>query len=242
MIRFERFFFETQLRNFSYLICDDQTANAWVIDPYDASPFTKYIKKEGLSLKGILNTHQHFDHVRGNEELIRTFQAPLVHLTGGKRLVIDERNAIEVLDTPGHTSDHQVFLWHSNESPATLFSGDTLFNAGVGNCKNGGNVDELYQSVMELQRILPLDTVLQPGHDYLKRNLEFSLHIDPGNRIAQEKLKELIENPLKRKAHNLADELEINPFFHLQNPELIEKYQSSGKSLFIKLRSLRDNW
>lgn len=230
MIRFERFFAETQLRNFSYLIYDDQSGSAWVIDPYDAEPFTKYIRKAGLSLKGILNTHQHFDHIRGNEDLVKTFNAPVKKLAGGEGLILDDENRLDILNAPGHTSDHQVFLWQKKDSAPWLYSGDTLFNAGVGNCKNGGNVEELFSTVTYLMKTLPLDTVLQPGHDYLKRNLEFALSVDPDNSLIKERLREIEGDPLKRRPFTLQEERETNPFL------------KADRETFIKLRSLRDNW
>jgi hydroxyacylglutathione hydrolase len=231
MIRFERFYAHNDLRNFSYLIFDDASGSAWVIDPYEARPFTEYIRKQGLSLKGILNTHRHFDHIRGNDELVRTFDAPVKRLLSGTKLDLDPANSLNVLAAPGHTLDHQVFLWEGKQSPPMLFSGDTLFNAGVGNCKNGGDVDDLYATVMKLISELPLDTVLQPGHDYLKRNLEFALSLEPENETIKEKLRVIADDPLKRVAFTLAQEKETNPFL-----------KATEKSQFIKLRKLRDNW
>ena len=231
MIRFERFYAQNNLRNFSYLIFDDVSGNAWVIDPWEAAPFTKYIRKQGLTLKGILNTHGHFDHVRGNEELVRTFNAPVKDLEVGGKIELDSKSSIEVISSPGHTLDHKVFVWRcAGESPV-LYSGDTLFNAGVGNCKNGGNVDLLFETTKGLTSLLPLDTILQPGHDYLKRNLEFALTVDPDNSIIKERLRLVEEDPLKRAPFTLKEEMETNPFL-----------RTTDKEHFIKLRSLRDNW
>lgn len=231
MIRFERFYAHNNLRNFSYLIYDDVTGNAWVIDPWEAAPFKEYIRKQGLTLKGILNTHGHFDHVRGNEELVRTFNAPVKDLNAGGKLELDSSSSLEIISTPGHTLDHKVFVWRcAGESPV-LYSGDTLFNAGVGNCKNGGDVDLLFETTKKLTSLLPLDTVLQPGHDYLKRNLEFALNVDPDNSIVRERLRLVDEDPLKRAPLTLKEEMETNPFL-----------RTTDKNIFIKLRSLRDNW
>lgn len=230
MVHFERFYAENDLRNFSYLVYDDKSGSAWVIDPWDAGPFTKYIKKHGLTLKGILNTHGHFDHIRGNEELVRTFSAPVRKLQGGEKIELDEKSSLDVVNSPGHTMDHQVFIWRSAESAPVLYSGDTIFNAGVGNCKGGGDVDSLYETVKSLMSGLPLDTVLQPGHDYLKRNLEFALNVHPDNKTAQERLRMLIEDPMMRSPLTLGEEMELNPFL------------KADKEQFIKLRSLRDKW
>lgn len=231
MIRFERFYAQNNLRNFSYLIFDDATGNAWVIDPYEAAPFIKYIRKEGLSLKGILNTHGHFDHVRGNDELVRTFNAQVKDLGPAGNLVLDGTSSLEVISTPGHTLDHKVFVWRCAGEAPVLYSGDTLFNAGVGNCKNGGDVDLLFDTTKILTSLLPLDTVLQPGHDYLKRNLEFALSVDPDNSVVKERLRLVDEDPLKRPPLTLKEEMETNPFLRTED-----------KNIFIKLRSLRDNW
>ncbi len=231
MIRFERFYAQNNLRNFSYLIFDDVSGNAWVIDPWEASPFTEYIRKQGLTLKGILNTHSHFDHVRGNEELVRIFNAPVKNLNGGVKIDLDSNSSLEVVASPGHTLDHKVFVWRSAGESPVLYSGDTLFNAGVGNCKNGGNVDLLFETTRSLTSLLPLDTILQPGHDYLKRNLEFALSVDPDNSVVKERLRLVEEDPLKRPALTLKEEMETNPFL-----------RTSDKDYFIKLRSLRDNW
>jgi len=230
MIQFERFYAQNELRNFSYLVYDGASGNAWVIDPWDAGPFTKYIKKQGLTLKGILNTHGHFDHIRGNDELARTFHAPIKKLSSGEKIALDDKSSLDVLASPGHTTDHQVFVWRSAGSAPVLYSGDTIFNAGVGNCKGGGNVDDLYETVKRLTTTLPLDTVLQPGHDYLKRNLEFALSVNPDNKTASERLRMLVEDPLMRNPLTLGEERELNPFL------------SADKETFIKLRSLRDQW
>lgn len=230
MIHCERFYAQNSLRNFSYLVFDEKTGDAWVIDPFDAEPFVDYIKKHSLSLKGILNTHQHFDHIRGNDELIRVFKARVLHPHAGEPIDLDPRNRLEITDTPGHTRDHQVFVWKGAENPPVLFSGDTLFNAGVGNCKNGGNVEDLYESTQRLLSELPLDTVLQPGHDYLKRNLEFAQSVDPENVFVRERLREIADDPLMRRPLTMREEVEINPFL------------KASRDKFIELRKLRDNW
>ncbi len=234
MIRCERFYAHNELRNFSYLIFDDKSGSAWVIDPYEAMPFIDYIKKQGLTLKGILNTHQHFDHIRGNQGLVDTFNAPVKKLNSSENLSLGEGHRLEIISAPGHTADHQVFAWHGPNSSPVLFAGDTLFNTGVGNCKNGGNVDLLFETVRKLTTSLPLDTILQPGHDYLKRNLEFALTIEPDNMSIQEKLRQVGDDPLKRRPTTLGEERETNPFLRLP--------AGKEKETFIKLRSLRDIW
>lgn len=236
MILVKTFYAYNDLRNFSYLILDDETGHSWVIDPYEASTIENYIKKNGIKLKGILNTHQHFDHIRGNAPLVDAFQAPVRKLKNSETLDLGEGYFLETLDTPGHTMDHQVFLWKKEERPYALFSGDTLFNSGVGNCRNGGDVNLLYETTEKLL-MLPKDTLLYPGHDYRKRNLEFALSVEPENKDVQERLRELKEVKTEDLPPvTLQEEMKVNPFFRL--PEQKE----NRRELFIQLRNLRDKW
>ena len=89
---------------------------------------------------------------------------------------------LECLDTPGHTMSHICLLSHTDQ-PA-LFSGDTLFNAGAGNCHNGGHPSELYETFSKQLDKLTDETLLYPGHDYLINNLKFTLDREPDNTIA----------------------------------------------------------
>ena len=77
---------------------------------------------------------------------------------------------LECMDTPGHTMCHICLRSHTDQ-PA-LFSGDTLFNAGAGNCHNGGNPEDLYATFVEQLATLPDDTRVYPGHDYIENNLQ----------------------------------------------------------------------
>lgn len=252
MIQVKRFYAFNELRNYSYLIYDDQTGHTWVIDPYEANPLIEYIKKNSLVLKGILNTHQHSDHIRGNRPLIDAFGAPVRKLKNAESIELETHHALETLDTPGHTMDHQVFIWKTENKPLALFSGDTLFNAGVGNCKNGGDVGALFKTTQKLRDSLPDDTLLYPGHDYVQRNLEFSLQFEPENATAQEFLRENREiGADQRRPFTLGEEKLVNPFLRLHSEELqhhfkmkksVEETPSSERDLFIKLRGLRDQW
>lgn len=245
MILVKTFFAHNELRNYSYLIHDNHTDHAWVIDPYDAAPIIDYIKKNGLVLKGILNTHQHFDHIRGNAPLIEVFDAEEEKLKNTEKLRLGDNYVLEFLDSPGHTMDHQVFVWKRDESPLALFSGDTLFNSGVGNCSGGGDVNALYTTTKTLMATLPRETLLYPGHDYRRRNLEFALKVEPENKSIKERLYELKNMSTEDlPAVSLEEEMQVNPFLRLESEEIRSQlgFSSNEKELFIKLRGLRDKW
>lgn len=247
MILVKTFYAHNELRNFSYLITDNSTGDSWVIDPYDSNPIIDYLKKNHLTLAGILNTHQHHDHIRGNASLIDVFKSPVHHLSNMTRLQLDHNSSLQIIDTPGHTMDHQAFVWNENEKPVALFSGDTLFNSGVGNCRGGGDPDALFETTQMLHHSLPAETLLYPGHDYRKRNLEFALSVEPDNQKVQEKLKELSSYATENlPPSTLWEESEVNPFFRLDSLEIKEiilsDRLSSERELFLRLRKLRDQW
>ena len=77
-----------------------------------------------------------------------------------------------------------ICLRSHGDQPA-LFSGDTLFNAGAGNCHNGGDPTTLYATFADQLARLPDDTRVYPGHDYIENNLRFTLEREPDNAAAQ---------------------------------------------------------
>src|SRR5256885_7079605 len=86
---------------------------------------------------------------------------------------------LECLDTPGHTMSHICVLAHGDR--AALFCGDTLFNAGAGNCHNGGHPNEPYNTFSAQLAKMPDDTLIYPCHDYIARKLAFTLDRAPDN-------------------------------------------------------------
>src|SRR3989441_3721539 len=184
-------------RNFNYLIACSETGEALAIDPLDYEKCLRAAKEEGWNIAQILNTHEHRDHTGGNEPMVRKTGAKiLVHknardkiadmargLGAGDVVKVGKTVELEALDTPGHTMSHVCLLSHTNQ-PA-LFCGDTLFNAGAGNCHNGGHPAELYNTFVGQIAKLPDETLIYPGHDYIVRNLCFTLDREPGNAKAK---------------------------------------------------------
>lgn len=187
-----------------------------------------WAESEKLTLSGILNTHQHHDHVRGNAFLL----AQGVEQLGGIEEFVPGVAEKQTWSSPGHTMEHVVYWVHDGRE--LLFAGDTLFQAGVGNCKNGGRPAALYQTLQDWRGKLSADAVIYPGHDYLEKNLQFALHVNPENSPAEELLEELQKKtratedwpPLK-----WGDELRLNPFLLAANEDE-----------FTNLRSQRDQW
>ena len=110
-------------------------------------------------------------------------------LEAGDKISVGKTVELETLDTPGHTICHVCLLSHA-ERPA-LFSGDTLFNAGAGNCHNGGHPAELYATFTRQLATFRDDTLLYPAHDYIENNLRFLLDGEPDNEKAQAVLEQV---------------------------------------------------
>ena len=87
-------------------------------------------------------------------------------------------NTIEltVLETPGHTM-HSICL-HDKKGHA-IYTGDTLFNCGCGNCHNGGDPEVMFNTFETQLQHLPDETHIYPGHDYIRNNLAFAKSLQP---------------------------------------------------------------
>jgi hydroxyacylglutathione hydrolase len=250
------------LRNFTYLL-EREDGQCWCVDPWDADQVLAFLATKQLALKVILNTHEHFDHVRGNEKLVKQTGAQvwchaqaierIPEATVGLRpleiLPFEENWDLQVLDTPGHTMASLCFLVREQGKGKALLSGDTLFNAGVGNCHNGGDPSTLYETITRL--ILPLadDVLVYPGHDYLINNLRFTLHYESNNQQAQDYLKRFEvahQEALKFYVTTMREERSFNSFFRLSSPALRHSLglsqQNSDEEVFIHLRKVRNQW
>ena len=115
---------------------------------------------------------------------------------------------------------------------AALFCGDTLFNAGAGNCHNGGHPNELYNTFVGQLAKLPETTLIYPGHDYIARNLGFTLDREPDNARAKAMLPAAEkQDPAKPLVTTLKLEKEINAFFRLTSSSVIARLREAFPDL-----------
>ncbi len=160
--------------NFTYIIADEATREAAVVDSsFNADEIRRILKTKNLRLKYILTTHGHFDHTEGNDELRREFGAKTVaHRLSKTRpdLIVDDGDIvalssipIKIIHTPGHAPDSTCLLVDDKK----LLTGDTLF---VGECGRtdlpGGNPRDMYRSLFDKLLKLSDDVEVYPGHDY----------------------------------------------------------------------------
>lgn len=259
-MKVKQIFTHNSLRNFSYIIHDDKTA--FCIDPFDSSQILPYLEDNHLTLKAIINTHEHGDHTHGNADVQKNTNAPIwTHrdavskipnaikaLAHDEIIELSEGNYIKVLDTPGHTMSHICLLVHNDHQPIAVITGDCIFNAGVGNCHNGGAPEVMYETVKDIILKLPDNVIVYPGHDYLENNLSFCLSIDKNSQQAKELLQKYPQNSTDFIEADLGLEKQINLFFRTDEKaiqDLVLNDHSSpnkDKATFLKLRELRNNW
>ena len=260
----ERIWTGNAYRNFNYLVACGETGEALAIDPLDHEKCLQRAKVRGWQITQVLNTHEHGDHTGGNAAVIAATGAKLLahHKAGGRIpgvnrglhagdvVKVGKSVELECLDTPGHTLCHVCLRAHGDQT--ALFSGDTLFNAGAGNCHNGGDVGLMFATFAEQLAKLPDDTRIYPGHDYIENNLGFTLDREPGNAAAEALLPQVKGHaPEASKVWTLGEEKAFNTFFRLSSPTVIARLRErfpdlpdapDAKTVFTKLRELRNKW
>ncbi len=261
-MKITRLYMNNALRNYCHLIACEETGEAIVLDPLDASACLAEAKRQNLAITKIVNTHEHYDHVAGNPEVVEATGAKIhahinamatipnvdIPLRAGKPVQVGNTVKLRVLDTPGHTRAHVCLA--SEIGAPSLFSGDTLFNAGSGNCRFGGDPHDMYRTFVEQLAVLPDETNVYPGHDYIINNLKFSLSVEPGNDFADQLLAQVSDQgPDDRLVTTMAVEKRMNPFFRLDSREITaslkERFPDMNEdpeTVFVNLRSVRDDW
>lgn len=162
-----------QMANFTYIVADEESDEAAIIDPsWDLDKVFDALKKNGWKAKYVINTHSHFDHVLGNEQLAKVTGAKIVQHSESrldKDVAVSDGDTIEVgsikmkvMHTPGHSKDSICLVLDG-----MVFTGDTLF---VGNCGRtdlpGSDPREMYHSLFDRVSRLDEKMTVYPGHDY----------------------------------------------------------------------------
>ena len=228
--------------NYSYLIIDETSKYACVVDPGETAPIKNFVDNNNIKLKYILNTHHHHDHVGGNLELKRKYGSKVVAYDGDKDRIpevdilvkdndIWKRNNFEakIYHIPGHTTGHIAFHFFKEKK---IFTGDTLFSLGCGRIFEGTH-EQMFNSLNRIKK-LPKETEIYCGHEYTLQNSNFCISQDMKNLKLKDKIlkiKEKVKKGLPTVPTILNDEIECNIFLKAENIES-----------FSKLRDLKDNF
>ena len=228
--------------NYSYLIIDEKSNSACVVDPSEAEPIIKYLENTQIKLKFILNTHHHYDHVGGNQKLKEKYGASVIGYRGDEKripeidILLDDQETwiyknfeAKIIHVPGHTLGHICFYFNKEES---IFTGDTLFSLGCGRIFEG-TYSQMFESLIKI-KALPHNTKVFCGHEYTKQNSKFCVAFDKDNEKLKAKINDIdlrLKNGLPTIPSTLKEELECNIFLRSNNIET-----------FSKLRDLKDNF
>mgnify|MGYP006097226627 CR=1 FL=1 len=237
--------------NYAYVIIDKVTEVVGVVDPSEAKPIISFLTKNNLNLNYILNTHHHFDHIGGNHELKKLYNAKVIGFNGDKHRIpgiditlkdnqkwIFGKSPIKVMHIPGHTSGHICFFF---EREKIAFTGDTLFSLGCGRIFEGSHI-EMLNSLNKIKK-LPEDTLIYCGHEYTQKNSEFCSTYDNDNIHLKKKIeivKTLLSKNLPTIPSPLADELKSNIFLRCNKNDLKIKLNMENYDEFEVFRKIRD--
>jgi hydroxyacylglutathione hydrolase len=236
--------------NYAYLI--DAGDACAVIDPSEAEPVRTVLKREGLKLTHIVNTHHHGDHTGGNLELKAEFDAQVVGPARengripGLDVAISEATGwqfagydVQVLDVPGHTIGATTYVIEGN-----AFTGDTLFSCGCGRVLEGDPA-MMWASLSKLMT-LPDETQLWVGHEYTEKNASFALTLEPeyqALRLFTQVVRKARAAGTPSMPSTMALEKVVNPFLRPDSPAIrkalgMEKAQDA--EIFAEVRRRKD--
>ncbi len=187
--------------NYAYILKSENEIA--IVDPGQAQPIIDYCEKNNLTPHYIFNTHHHWDHTDGNEELAQKYSLKIIAPLSEKQKIasIDMGlkdgsifkfgdTSFKAIETKGHTQGHLCF-WFENEK--ILFSGDMIFGLGCGRPIEG-SAEDLFKSFQKLS-FLHDETLIYCGHEYTQTNAEFSLFVEPKNNTI---LKRMVDIKSKR--------------------------------------------
>jgi hydroxyacylglutathione hydrolase len=226
--------------------------NAAVVDPGDAAPVMAYLQQHGLTLRAILATHHHNDHIGGIKPLLEQFKVPVyapkdplfnfayTPVKDHDEIILPElETTLHVLDVPGHTAIHVAYYGRNS-----LFCGDTLFGCGCGRIFDG-SCAQLYRSLQKLAQ-LPGETQVYCGHEYTLDNIRFALSVDPHNAELIERQtssQALVSRGLPTLPSTLKLEKATNPFLRCHAPALRSATgMEQDIDVFCTLREMKNHF
>ena len=185
-------------RNFNYLIACAETGEALAVDPLDHQKCLAAAKAKGWTITQILNTHEHHDHTGGNAQVIAATGAKLLAHAGAKdriagidrglkRRRCDQGRQDGRARMPRHAGPHDVAYLH----PRAHRHARPVLRRHLVQCRRR-QLPQWRSSERALQHALPASsqncrktTLIYPGHDYIARNLAFTLDREPDNADAK---------------------------------------------------------
>jgi hydroxyacylglutathione hydrolase len=238
--------------NYAYLVIDEATRRAAIVDPGEAPPIEAALEREGVTLAAVWATHHHADHVGGIAGLRAT--RPALEVLAGERdaakiagvtrtLADGERFAfdairVRTIHNPGHTLGAISFVVDER----AVFTGDTMFGGGCGRLFEG-DAAMMHASLMRLAE-LGEDLEVYFGHEYTASNLRFAAAVEPDNADVAARAAALA-TPSTPSTIGL--ERRTNPFLRVAAPAVIAAARARGAddapaSVFGAIRAWKDSF
>ncbi|KAI0123005.1 hydroxyacylglutathione hydrolase [Xylariales sp. AK1849] len=242
--------------NYAYLVVDDKSKDAVIIDPAhpeEVAPVLKKAIQDGkINLTAIVNTHHHWDHAGGNKQLLKELGAEKLPVIGGKEcdgVTQTPPNGegfklgsitVKGLYTPCHTQDSISWFMQDGDDKA-VFTGDTLFHGGCGKFFEG-SAEEMHKALNKTLASLPDDTKVYPGHEYTKSNVKFGVSVLQNEAI--KKLQSYAENNKETQGKfTIGDEKEHNVFMRVDDPTIQKATgETDPVSVMGKLREMKNSF
>ncbi|MFC5741076.1 hydroxyacylglutathione hydrolase [Dyella tabacisoli] len=239
--------------NYIWMLYDD-AGQAIVVDPSEDAPVEAALTQHKLTLRAILLTHHHNDHIDGATALRARHHVPVFapnderiaqatqHVGEGDQITLDAPAAhFRVMAIPGHTRSHIAYV-----GEGLLLCGDTLFSLGCGRLFEGTPAQML--SALDRLSVLPPDTQVCCGHEYTAANGRFARTIEPHNRDLATRLQQVAALRAQNRPSlpvSIADERASNPFLRIDHDAVIAWCRQHGAtddrvSRFAALRAAKD--
>jgi len=246
--------------NLVWVIVCAQTGDAAVVDGPSAHELLPYLQAKGITLRAVLNTHHHGDHVGVNadlkkrgllEGLVVCGPTKKASMIPGITRAVDEGDVVHVgavegrvLLTEGHVDGHVSFVFDD-----VVFCGDTMFGAGCGYLFDGPPT-KMHASLEKLAALAP-ETRVCCAHEYTLDNLRFAWSVEPDNTELTERIRQ--SRAIRAEGGStvpstIALERATNPFLRHHSPTLRarvaaampERSLHGAADVFAATRALKD--
>uniref|UniRef100_A0A8R1TTZ8 hydroxyacylglutathione hydrolase n=1 Tax=Onchocerca volvulus TaxID=6282 RepID=A0A8R1TTZ8_ONCVO len=247
--------------NYMYLLIDEKTNNAAIVDPVNLKSISEAVKEAGVTLTSSLVTHHHWynfsDHAGATKELSDEYCGLSIY--GGDDRIAGVTNKVrdgdvfkigeldvKCLYTPCHTTGSICYYVTDGSDEKVVFTGDTLFIGGCGRFFEG-NATDMDSALNEKLASLPNDTKIYCGHEYTVDNLKFAHSVEPKNNEITKKLAWAEE---RRKIGSytvpstIEEEKRFNPFMRVRISDELRNVTKSADPITVmtKIRCMKNNF